>query len=125
MPIQRRAVIYTRADAQTTDNELLKEHAEQAGYEITAELSDNASGKGKGERPGYKRLCTMIARKQADVVLCYSVEILSRDLSQLIAFLRHLESKEVHLFLHRQGLDTSSASEMSIFQLAGVFAELE
>jgi Resolvase, N terminal domain len=50
-----RAVIYARvsADHQTTEHQLvqLREHAERAGYEITAELSDHASGKGRGNAP--------------------------------------------------------------------------
>jgi DNA invertase Pin-like site-specific DNA recombinase len=131
MTTAKRAVIYTRGstDTQSTENQVLKlrEHAERMGYDIVAELSDTgiSGGKGRSERPAYKRLCTTIARKQADVVICYSVEILSRDLSQLVAFLQQLESNKVHLFLYQQGLDTSSASAMSIFQLAGVFAELE
>jgi DNA invertase Pin-like site-specific DNA recombinase len=39
--------------------------------------------------------------------------------------LRELHAKGVDLFLHQQGLDTSSPSGRAMFQMMGVFAEFE
>jgi DNA invertase Pin-like site-specific DNA recombinase len=40
-------------------------------------------------------------------------------------FLRELHAKGVDLFLHQQGLDTSTPSGRAMFQMMGVFAEFE
>jgi DNA invertase Pin-like site-specific DNA recombinase len=40
-------------------------------------------------------------------------------------FLRELHAKGVDLFLHQQGLDTSTPSGRAMFQMPGVFAEFE
>ena len=41
------------------------------------------------------------------------------------AALRDLHAKGVDLFLHQQGLDTSTPSGRAMFQMMGVFAEFE
>jgi DNA invertase Pin-like site-specific DNA recombinase len=125
------AAIYTRVstDAQTTENQLLqlRAYAARMGYQIVAELADQgiSGSKGKKDRPAYARLCEMIARKQIDVVLCWSVDRISRSLPDLLTFLGELKAKGVDLFLHQQALDTSTPSGKAMFQLLGVFSELE
>jgi DNA invertase Pin-like site-specific DNA recombinase len=46
-------------------------------------------------------------------------------LTDLLDFLRELHAKGVDLFLHQQGLDTSTPSGRAMFQMMGVFAEFE
>jgi len=41
------------------------------------------------------------------------------------SFLLELQSKRVDLYLHQQALDTSTPMGKAMFQLCGVFAELE
>ena len=48
-----------------------------------------------------------------------------RSLTDLLDFLRDLHAKGVDLFLHQQGLDTSTPSGRAMFQMMGVFAEFE
>jgi hypothetical protein len=42
-----------------------------------------------------------------------------------LSFLTDLHAKGVDLFLHQQGLDTSTPSGRAMFQMLGVFAEFE
>jgi DNA invertase Pin-like site-specific DNA recombinase len=60
-----------------------------------------------------------------DMVAAWSVDRLGRSLSDLLDFLRELHAKGVDLFLHQQGLDTSTPSGKAMFQMMGVFAEFE
>jgi DNA invertase Pin-like site-specific DNA recombinase len=53
------------------------------------------------------------------------VDRLGRSLMDLLAFLKELHAKGVDLFLHQQGLDTSTPSGRAMFQMMGVFAEFE
>jgi DNA invertase Pin-like site-specific DNA recombinase len=44
---------------------------------------------------------------------------------ELVAFLGELQAKGVDLYLHQQGLDTSTPAGRAMFQMLGVFAEFE
>src|SRR5882724_12462654 len=48
-----------------------------------------------------------------------------RSLTDLLGILQGLRDKDVDLFLHRQGLDTSTTAGKAMFQMLGVFAEFE
>jgi DNA invertase Pin-like site-specific DNA recombinase len=60
-----------------------------------------------------------------DMMTAWSVDRLGRSLIDLLDFLRELHAKGVDLFLHQQGLDTSTPSGRAMFQMLGVFAEFE
>ena len=45
--------------------------------------------------------------------------------TDLLGILQHLKDKRVDLFLHQQGLDTSTTAGKAMFQMLGVFAEFE
>jgi hypothetical protein len=59
------------------------------------------------------------------MVAAWSVDRLGRCLIDLLDFLRELHAKGFDLFLHQQGLDTSTPSGRAMFQMLGVFAEFE
>jgi DNA invertase Pin-like site-specific DNA recombinase len=46
-------------------------------------------------------------------------------LTGLLELLTKLHAKHVDLYLHQQGLDTSTPSGKAMFQMMGVFAEFE
>ena len=48
-----------------------------------------------------------------------------RSLTDLLGILQGLHDKGVDLFLHQQGLDTSTTAGKAMFQMLGVFAEFE
>jgi DNA invertase Pin-like site-specific DNA recombinase len=66
-----------------------------------------------------------VARREVDMVAAWSVDRLGRSLTDLLDFLQELHAKGVDLFLHQQGLDTSTPSGRAMFQMMGVFAEFE
>jgi DNA invertase Pin-like site-specific DNA recombinase len=53
------------------------------------------------------------------------VDRLGRSLTDLLGILQDLQEKGVDLFLHQQGLDTSTTAGNAMFQMLGVFAEFE
>jgi DNA invertase Pin-like site-specific DNA recombinase len=46
-------------------------------------------------------------------------------LQELVAFLGELHAKGVDLYLHQQGIDTSTPAGKAMFQMMGVFSEFE
>jgi DNA invertase Pin-like site-specific DNA recombinase len=50
---------------------------------------------------------------------------MGRSLQDLIGFLSELHALRIDLFLHQQGLDTTTPAGKAMFQMLGVFAEFE
>jgi DNA invertase Pin-like site-specific DNA recombinase len=55
----------------------------------------------------------------------FSVDRLGRSLQDLVGFLSELHAMRIDLFLHQQGLDTTTPAGKAMFQMMGVFAEFE
>ncbi|MET0538286.1 MAG: recombinase family protein [Xanthobacteraceae bacterium] len=58
-------------------------------------------------------------------VMAWSVDRLGRSLQDLCAFLGELHATGRDLYLHTQGLDTTTPAGKAMFQMMGVFAEFE
>ena len=126
-----RAAIYLRVstDEQTTDNQEreLRSAAERIGHEIVAVYRDAgiSGSKGRDQRPGFDAMHKDAARRRFDVVMAWSVDRLGRSLQDLCGFLSELHSLGIDLFLHQQGIDTTTPAGKAMFQMMGVFAEFE
>ncbi len=127
----RRVALYVRVstDGQTVANQLreLRTAARRHGWHVVETFDDNgiSGAKGRDERPAMHRLMQGIARRDFDMVAAWSVDRLGRSLQDLIGFLSELHAKGTDLYLHRQGLDTSTPAGRAMFQMLGVFAEFE
>ncbi len=128
----KRVGIYARVstrNGQTTENQLreLQSVAERNDWEVVKVYTDDgvSGAKGRDQRPGLDDLLKGVARKEFDVVAAWSVDRLGRSLQDLIATLNELKAKSVDLYLHKQGLDTSTPAGRAMFQMLGVFAEFE
>lgn len=127
----KRVALYIRVSTtdQTTDNQRreLDAVAKRHGWNVTAVFEDAgiSGAKGRDRRPGLDALMKAVARREVDMVAAWSVDRLGRSLTDLLDLLRDLHAKGVDLFLHQQGLDTSTPSGRAMFQMLGVFAEFE
>jgi DNA invertase Pin-like site-specific DNA recombinase len=127
----KRAVLYLRVSTtdQTTANQEreLREIAERMGSEVIKVYRDHgiSGAKGRDKRPAFDALCRDAAQRKFDVVMAWSVDRLGRSLKDLVGFLSELHALKVDLFLHQQGLDTTTPAGKAMFQMMGVFAEFE
>jgi len=130
--MSKRVAFYVRvstADGQTVENQLrdLNLAAERLGWDVVAVFRDDgiSGAKGRDKRPGLDALMKGIARREFDMVASWSVCRLGRSLQHLVGLLGDLNAKGIDLYLHIQGIDTSTPSGRAMFQMLGVFAELE
>jgi DNA invertase Pin-like site-specific DNA recombinase len=127
----KRAVLYLRVSTldQTTANQEreLREVASRIGCAIVKVYKDHgiSGAKGRDKRPAFDALCRDATQRRFDLVMAWSVDRLGRSLQDLIGFLSDLHSLGIDLFLHQQGLDTTTPSGKAMFQMLGVFAEFE
>ena len=127
----KRAVLYLRVSTieQTTANQEreLRQVAERAGWDVVKVYKDHgiSGSKGRDKRPAFDALHKAAARREFDMVMAWSVDRLGRSLQDLISFLSEVHAAGVDLFLHQQGLDTTTPAGKALFQMMGVFAEFE
>src|SRR6195256_2770922 len=129
--VMKRVAIYLRVSTskQDTDNQRreLEMVAERSGWKVVKIYEDNgiSGAKGRDQRPGLDALMKAVNAKQFDMVATWSVDRLGRSLTDLLSILQGLHEKGVGLFLHQQGLDTTTTAGKAMFQMLGVFAEFE
>ena len=127
----KRIAIYLRVSTskQDTANQLreLKAVARRSGWEIVRTYEDAgiSGAKGREGRPGLDAMLKGVNAREFDMVATWSVDRLGRSLTDLLSILQCLRDKGVDLFLHQQGLDTSTTAGRAMFQMLGVFAEFE
>jgi DNA invertase Pin-like site-specific DNA recombinase len=128
---QVRVAFYLRVstDGQTTDNQRveLEKVARHRGWDIAAVFDDNgiSGAKGRSFRKQFNQLINDATRGRFDIVAAWSVDRLGRSLQDLISFLNELNSVGCGLYLHQQGIDTTTPTGKAMFQMCGVFAEFE
>jgi len=127
----KRVALYLRVSTgeQTTENQRreLLAAAGRHGWDVIQVFEDAgfSGAKGRDQRPGLDRLLKAVARKEIDIVAAWSVDRLGRSLVDLLGFLGELHAKSVDMYLHQQGIDTTTPGGKAMFQMMGVFAEFE
>jgi DNA invertase Pin-like site-specific DNA recombinase len=128
----RRAALYARVstrNGQTPENQIraLGEVASRKGWELVDQYVDHgvSGAKGRDQRPEFDRLLKDATRRKFDVLMAWSVDRLGRSLQDLVSFLEEIHANGVDLYLHVQGVDTTTPAGRALFQMLGVFAEFE
>ena len=127
----RRAAVYLRVSTvdQTTANQEreLREVAGRMGCEIVKVYKDHgiSGAKGRDKRPAFDALCRDATKRQFDVVMAWSVDRLGPQPARPGRLPVRAARARIDLFLHQQGLDTTTPAGKAMFQMMGVFAEFE
>lgn len=131
MTKQLRVALYLRVSTgeQTIENQRreLSAWAKRAGHEIVEIFEDAgiSGSKGRDKRPGFDKLLKAATRREFDMLAVWSSDRLGRSMPDLIEVLQTLRGTGTALYIHTQALDTSTPAGRALFQMLGVFAELE
>jgi DNA invertase Pin-like site-specific DNA recombinase len=129
--VMKRVAVYLRVSTSKQDTENQRREIEavaaRSGWKIVRIFEDAgiSGAKGRDKRPGLDALMKAVNAKEFHMVAVWSVDRLGRSLTDLLTILQGLHDKGVDLFLHQQGLDTSTTAGKAMFQMLGVFAEFE
>lgn len=105
----------------------LESLAERMGYEIVAEYKDEGiSGtKNRDERPALNEMMKDAVRGKFEMILCYDLSRLGRNLEELIRIMNEMNSLNINLFFYREAINTDSSSGKLMFSMFGVLAQWE
>jgi DNA invertase Pin-like site-specific DNA recombinase len=127
----KRAVLYLRVSTidQTTANQEreLRAIASRMGCGDRQGLQGSRHQRRQRPRqcPAFDALCRDATKRRFDVIMAWSVDRLGRSLQDLVGFLSELHALQIDLYLHQQGLDTTTPAGKALFQMMDVFAEFE
>ncbi len=129
--MSKRVAFYLRVSTgeQTTENQRreLEQVAKRSGWQVVEVYEDAgiSGANGREKRPAFDKLLNDATARQFDLVAAWSVDRLGRSLQHLVAFLGELHALKIDLYLHQQGIDTTTPAGKAMFQMMGVFAEFE
>ena len=127
----KKVAIYVRVstDKQTVENQLLDLHkvARSNHWDVVGVYTDQGvSGKhGRDQRPQFDALMKDANRKKFDLIMSWDVSRLGRSLKDLVEFMEDIQSKNVDLYLHTNGIDTTTPSGRAMFGMLSVFSSFE
>jgi DNA invertase Pin-like site-specific DNA recombinase len=129
MPMRVALYLRVSTNDQTTQNQRreLVAVAKRQGWLVVEVFEDAgiSGAKGRAQRPGLDAMLKGVARKDFDFLAAWSVDRLGRSLQDLLGVLGEFHAKGVGLYLHQQGLDTTTPAGKAMFSMLGVFAEFE
>ena len=127
----KRAALYLRVSTgdQTVENQRreLMAAAQVRGWQVVGEYADNgvSGSKGRDKRPGLDAMLKDAVKGKFGLVMVWAVDRLGRSLPDLIGTMQELNGAKVDLFIHQQGLDTTTPSGRAMYGMLAVFGEFE
>ena len=122
-----RVAIYARVSTadQHCDNQLieLRRYVEARGWQLQAEYVDEGISGAKERRPAADAMLTAAKRRRFDVVLCWRLDRLGRNLKHLITLLDELQALGVDLLA--EGIDATTPAGGLEMHILGAIAEFE
>lgn len=131
----KKAVAYTRVstDMQVQEGvslanqaERIRGYCEYRSFDLVAEIEDaGVSGGLNKAREGFIRLLDMVESGEAQVIILYSLERLSRDMLTLLALERLLDEYDIELHTVEGQIDTSTPDGFMNFAMKAFLGEME
>lgn len=123
-----RAAIYARVSTfdQEPENQLqeLRQYVDARGWTGQEYVDRGVSGS-KDKRPGLDLLIRDAKRRRFDVLVCWRLDRLGRNLRHLIVLLDELHALGVGFVTLGEGIDTTSPTGRLVFHVLGAIAEFE
>jgi DNA invertase Pin-like site-specific DNA recombinase len=124
-----KAAIYARVSTteQNCDNQLLeiRRYVEARGWTIQAEYVDHGVSGAKDRRPALDALVSDAKRRKFDVLICWRLDRLGRNLRHLILLLDELSALGVAFVSLHEGIDATTPAGRLQLHILGAIAEFE
>jgi putative DNA-invertase from lambdoid prophage Rac len=123
-----RAALYGRVSTvdQEPENQLqeLRRYVEARGWTAVEYVDRGVSG-AKDRRPALDRLLTDARRRRFDVLVCWRLDRLGRNLKHLITLLEELQALGVAFVSLAEGIDATTPAGKLQMHILGAIAEFE
>jgi DNA invertase Pin-like site-specific DNA recombinase len=125
----KKCAIYARVSTpeQHVETQLydLRQLAQQRGFEVVEEYTDNGVSGTKARRPGLDALMSDARKRKFSVVLISAFDRAARSTRHLLQLIDELDSSGIQFVSRRENVDTSGPMGRLFLTLIGSIAELE
>lgn len=129
MTAHPRVALYTRVstDQQTTENQRreLAAYLDARGWTMTREYCDEGISGSLEHRPALDELLRDARRRRFDVLVCWRLDRLGRNLKHLITLLEELRALGIEFVSIGEGIDCTTPAGRLQLHLLGALAEFE
>ncbi|MDZ4819758.1 MAG: recombinase family protein [Planctomycetota bacterium] len=123
-----RAAIYARVSTldQKPENQLaeVRRYVEARGWTAREYVDHGVSG-AKDRRPALDELVTDAKRRKFDVLVCWRLDRLGRNLRHLLTVIETLQALGISFVSLNEGIDATTPAGRLQLQMIGAFAEFE
>jgi DNA invertase Pin-like site-specific DNA recombinase len=124
----QRAAIYARVSTveQNSENQLaeLRRYVENRGW-TAKEFVDQGISAAKDRRPALDEMVREARRRRIDIVVCWRLDRLGRNLKHLITLLEDLQALGVGFVSLAEGIDATTPAGRLQMHILGAIAEFE
>jgi DNA invertase Pin-like site-specific DNA recombinase len=124
-----RAAIYARVSTidQTCENQLIeiRNYVKARNWTVYAEYIDQGVSGSKDRRPALDRMIVDAKRRRFDVLVCWRLDRLGRNLKHLITLLEDLQALGAAFVSLAEGIDATTPAGKLQMHILGAIAEFE
>jgi site-specific DNA recombinase len=127
-----KAVIYSRKSKFTGKGEsvenqlqLCKEYCQRENLELFDYYEDEGFSAKNIDRPEFRRMLTDAKKKNFDLIVCYRLDRISRNIADFATLIEDLNRLGIGFISVNERFDTSSPLGRAMMNIAAVFAQLE
>lgn len=127
-----KAAIYSRKSKFTGKGEsvenqvqLCKEYCQKENWEVFDCYEDEGFSAKNTDRPEFKRMLADAKKKRFDLIICYRLDRISRNIADFATLIEDLNRLEIGFISVNERFDTSSPLGRAMMNIAAVFAQLE
>ena len=119
--------VSTDGQSVTNQRRELEDMAKRAGWKIVEVYQDKgiSGAKGRNGRPELDRMLNDATRRRFKKLLVWDLSRLGRSLRDLISITDQFQELSVDLYVHKDAIDTGTASGRLFFHIVGAIGEFE
>lgn len=122
----RKSVFSDKSDSVESQIKICKEYA-QSNFRVTTivEYEDEGFTGANTDRPGFTRLMEDVLAKKIDVLICYKIDRISRNVLDFSKTFNTLQENNVQFVSVKEQIDTSTPLGRAMMYICSVFAQME
>lgn len=121
----RKSIFTGKGDSIENQIELCREYGDRLGITEYVIYEDEGFSGGNTNRPRFQQLIKDAKAKQFDVLICYRLDRISRNVADFSTTLELLVTNNISFISIKEQFDTSTPMGRAMVYIASVFAQLE
>lgn len=106
--------------------EYIKVHYPENEYDVTILIFEDEGFSGKNvDRPHFKEMLKLILENKINVLICYRLDRISRNIADFASLINELVEHKVDFISIKEQFDTRTPMGRAMMYIASVFAQLE